>query len=256
MVVLILSGVAALFVWQRRISRLGGVRAEVRRGGGGGWAAFAFFGVLGIMLAVLLTLSASDVRTDGGYLFLYTVMGLAVAGQAFGLHLIGWTEADVAQRGNVGAGLLLVAVCAGQAFAFAGANIGDGPGFEVVLGAAAVSMGTLWVFIVACIAAVRANYRVLVERDNSFAFRWSWAIVAVGAIAGRSVAGTWHGAPAMFSDYAHWVWPAGIILASEIALGWIVPPQHGNRLRMIDCTAALLYQAGAVAYIVALGIPT
>jgi hypothetical protein len=125
----------------------------------------------------------------------------------------------------------------------------------VVLAAAAVSMGTLWAFIVVCVASARSNYRVLVERDSSFAFRWSWAIIAVGAIAGRSVAGSWQGGSAMFSDYAHWVWPVGIIVASEIALARTLPPQHGMKLRFIDVTAALLYQAGTIAYIAALGVP-
>src|ERR1051326_1582748 len=95
--------------------------------------------------AVLCLWSAPDVREDGGALTEYLVFSLLwilVAQTVFSFLGISLRD-DVVERGNRGAGFTIAGLTIGVACCVAGSNIGNGPGFEVVLFCATISTGTL-----------------------------------------------------------------------------------------------------------------
>jgi hypothetical protein len=183
-------------------------------------------------------------------------MGLAVSGLCLAfLRLLGAQEADVAQRGNAAASVLLVGMCAASALAFAGANIGEGPGFHVVLLCAGLSVGTLCVFLLIHAGLGRSIYRVLVERDMALAVRLAGALIAVGLIAGRSVAGTWISTASTLDDFARHVWPVGLVLAVELLIAAFRAARTGPANRLNGILLGVLYVAGAALYLCSLGMP-
>lgn len=161
------------------------------------------------ILFVLATYASHDVRDSTVYLLFYTAMGAAWLGAAmkftglFGLSLRDdWLERHNAAAGIAGTGVLL-----GAAAAFAGANIGDGPGWWVVCFCAALStvaLGAAW-WLYAKLS--DAMERITVDRDRGAGWRLAGFLVAAGIICGRSVAGNWQDAGATLHDFINVVWP-------------------------------------------------
>src|SRR5689334_10454097 len=94
-----------------------------------------------MLVAVLATVAASDVVHAPGYIFMYAVLGLAwmrvaEAGFAFaGLSI----RDDGIERRNAAARVAGAGAIIGIACCYAGANIGEGPGWWVVLFSAALA---------------------------------------------------------------------------------------------------------------------
>jgi hypothetical protein len=212
------------------------------------------------LLLVLLRLAAHDVRDSLEYLFLYWMLGAAWLRAA--VALLPWLglslRDDVVERGNPAALPAAAGWLGGMTLAFAGGNIGDGPGWWVVVGCALLSSGVLvlaWLLMQALAGATEA---VVVERDVAAGWRLGGLLLACGLIAGRAAAGNYLSVEATLSDFARHGWPVLPLLALAIALqraAYPLPEPQLSSLAKVGVAPALGYVAYAVLMVVLAGWP-
>lgn len=210
------------------------------------------------LLAVLLTISASDVHTDARYVAMYLAIGSAwiilcqLILSMLGMRLI----EDVAQRRNPAAAWAVTGLILGTALCYAGGNIGDGPGWWVVLYAAFFATVS-WFAILYAIDQICGLFdEVFIGRDAAAGVRLSATSIALGLILGRGVAGTWVSAPATLDDFARDAWPALLVGAFEILATLMSRAARGSRPTLpasLGVPAALVSLGSAVAYVIWLG---
>ncbi|HZW05787.1 MAG TPA: hypothetical protein VFF65_01585 [Phycisphaerales bacterium] len=227
-------------------------------GGGSRKAVVALAPVLAmvLILAVLLTISAHDVRRDARYLWMYTAMGMAVVRIVLSLPSPAKLHAarTAVEGRNTPAAWCVVAAAAGYALAFSGANVGDGPGWHVVVFSAALSCGTLWLFHAALELTARLPSRVASDRSACAAWRLSALLVAGGAVCGRGACGNWHSAAATVADFWPIVWVLVIPLAIEAVLARVGAPHPEDGVgRVVAFLAACAYLSMTFAYLASLG---
>jgi hypothetical protein len=160
-------------------------------------------GCTAVILVVVNTAASHDVVDAPGYQFMYVVVGLSwlrLAHAAFPYLGISPRD-DAVERGNLAAAsvsagaLLAVTVC------YAGANVGNGPGWWVVLFSAALATGTLLVLWASVALLTPVIEAVIVDRDRAAAIRLTAFLISSGVIAGRGVAGDWESAAATVRDF-------------------------------------------------------
>lgn len=210
------------------------------------------------LFAVLRAFAASDVRNSPVYLAFYMILGAGWVGAAtiffplYGLR----PAADVAQRRNPAAGVLATGAVLGLTLAFAGANIGDGPGWWVVLFSAALSTAglfTAWALVDWWAGVTDA---VTIDRDPAAAVRLGAFLVAAGAIQGRAVAGNWVSGRATILDWAQVGWPTLALVAMEIVVGVLhraASARERPSVAILGVPPGAVYLAGATGYILSLG---
>jgi len=185
---------------------------------------------LALIYAILARWAASDVRDSTTYMAFYLLLGLAWLGLCARLmHLGGISPRDdVVERRNpaaawaVAGGLLAVALC------YAGGNIGDGPGWWVVVFAAGLATAALGLIGGFVAAAGRLAERITVERELAAGVRYGCLLVACGLILGRAVAGDWVSAAATVTDFAVVARPVFALAAIEVVLGRALPITGGS----------------------------
>lgn len=163
-----------------------------------------------LLLAVLLTLAADDVRNDLVYIFFYSLMGMAWIGGCaafFGSYGVRLRE-DVAEGKNPAAAIALAGSLIAVTLAFAGGNIGNGPGWWVVVVSAALSTGAMFVLWMLIEWTTGVSELVTIERDTAAAIRFAGLLMALGLILGRAVAGDWESIDATLEDFWRVGWPA------------------------------------------------
>lgn len=246
----------AVVGWAHLLRRASALNPQVRRGGTGGLGCIALVLVFAINLIVLRFLAAGDVRGDARYILLYLLMSLAATTLTMvALRLFGLRTADIAERGNRAAATLLFCALVAGGFAFAGANIGDGPGFQVVLFSAALSYGAIFVLALAHTAASRTMYRILVDRDRGTAFRFGCLLIACGIVLGRAVAGTWVDEGTTIADFFRIGWPAAALVVADIVLARASLARAPNGSLVIDRVVGVAHIAMACAYVLSLEVP-
>jgi uncharacterized membrane protein YjfL (UPF0719 family) len=205
-----LGGWALWFLRASSIDTLGRGRATVAV------AAAVLCGAALLIAAVLKFCAADDVRDAPQYLFMYAALGLAwtrLSSALFpfvGLH----PRDDLFERGNRAAlpawsgAILAVALC------YAGGNVGNGPGWWVVVfsaGLATAALFGLWMVF----AQISGNGdAVVVDRDPSAGVRLGGFLVACGVTCGAAVTGDWVSAPFTVADFVARIWPAAVILVA------------------------------------------
>lgn len=231
-VVWVIAALIAGFVWLPA-GLLASTHERFGRGTRAGLAPVAapFLGCL-LLLWILIRYASFDVREDRLYLAFYVTLGAAVVGlgsvalDRMGLSL----RDDVIERGNPAAcyawsGALLGLVCA-----FGGANIGDGPGWWVVVYCSALSVGGLLLGWILLDRLAHLGEAVTVERDVAAGLRAAGWFIGCGAILGRAAAGDWTTAEAALVDFLKH--GAGALLLTLLALGGEVmvgPSSHPPR---------------------------
>ncbi|MFA6961558.1 MAG: hypothetical protein WC205_12455 [Opitutaceae bacterium] len=146
-----------------------------------------------LLFALLANYASSDVRDSGIYLTFYLVMGAAVVGLAtaalggLGLGL----RDDVIERRNPASALALGGAIPGLTLAYAGSNIGDGPGWWVVVFCSALSVGGLLLGWLVLDRITNLGETITVERNRAAGLRIGAWFIATGAILGRAAAGNW-----------------------------------------------------------------
>ena len=179
----------------------------------------------GTVLLVLLTLAADDVRDAPRYVLLYLGLGSAWVGllQSKTIWLgVGGRE-DAVERSNVAAAVVSTGALLGLALCFAGGNVGNGPGWWVVLFGAALAtsawFGSWW----AVEAATGVSELVTVERDLATGLRLASFLVGSGLLLGAAVAGDWESLEATLLDFALFGWPVVGLVLAEVAIGKLNP---------------------------------
>jgi hypothetical protein len=231
---------------------------RMRPGGGLGCLATvsAWFSIGAVVFYVLLNFAASDVKPDAKYVLLYLVMGYAFAAvNTIALRLYGWKVPDMFERRNRAAHTLFYTATLASVCAYAGANIGDGPGFHVVLYCAVLAHLGLYALVVVHAALNRTAYRILVDRDRGIAFRAGCMFIAIGAILGRSVAGDWTGFAAATGDFLRLGWPAVLYVVADTIAARVSLSREVDGNLWADRTTGVVYLLAAVGYIFTLGAP-
>ncbi len=234
--VLIFSLILSVTVWGQWLrlclSREDFGRATRLRVVGG----FAPIIALTLIFYVLRSHASYDVRDDVVYLVFYLVFGCAwlalVTYYLAGFCGLSFRD-DWLERGNSSAAALGFGVLLGSASCFAGANIGDGPGWGVVLICALLATGALLICWWLYNAMSNAMERILIERDFSSGVRLGSLLIAVGVIAGRSVAGDWTSWDTTIMDFTHHIW---LVIPYTIAAGFL--DSKLSRLTRIDVSIA------------------
>ena len=213
-----------------------------------------------LLFASLRTLSAHDVRDDPVYLGMYAVMGAAwVALALFALPLVGMsTRDDVLERENVPAALVVAGALFGVTCCFIGGNIGDGPGWWVVVfsaGLATLSLFLCW-FLLELLG--RVSDSVTIDRDPASGIRVAAFLIACGLVFGRGAAGTWVSSADTVRDFAVLSGPMFLILVAAIAVERVArptPERPAPSLWVAGVLPALVYLHAAILLLLRAGTP-
>lgn len=249
--------VATWAVWYARpvaIAPLGGRGARHR--------AVSLAPLVGMVLlfAVLRSLAADDVRNDWRYLGFYSLLGAAWIG-AFGLSLplFGVSALDdVHERGNEGAAWAVGGATVAVALAFAGGNVGNGPGWWVVMFSAGLATGALLLVWLVLDALTAINDSVTIDRDTASGMRLGGLLVGSGVIVGRAAAGDWISAADTVRDFAMASWPVLALVALAVIVEARVRPTPERPLQPVrshGVALALLYVGVGLAFVTMLGVP-
>ena len=250
---LIISGIA----WLGVALRAARVAPMVDRGPRVSSLLAGFLVMNAVNLAVLLTLASADVRSSPFYVVFYLVMGLAASVfTLIALKLAGVSRGDVYERGNRAASTLEFAAVVAGGIAFAGANIGDGPGFWVVIISAMLSMGSLFALALLHVASARTVYRILVDRERGTAFRFGCLLIGCGLVLGRSVAGDWIDLGSTLADFGRRAWPAAIMVLLDIIVARVLLSREPDGNIAADRAFGVLYILMGAVFVAALGMPT
>jgi len=180
-----------------------------------------------LIFGVLRLLAADDVRNAPQYLLMYCALGLAwlrMAAWLFpfaGLH----PRDDVIERRNRAALPAWIGAMAGVALCYSGANIGNGPGWWVVVfsaGLATAALGGAWFALGVWAGLTDA---VVIERDTAAGIRLGGALAAFGLLFGAAVAGDWVSAGATIADFAGVAWPALPLLVVALPIERALRPR-------------------------------
>lgn len=171
--------------------------------------------------AVLRLYSSFDVRDNPVYIRFYLLMGMAWVGVA-ARFLLPWfglsSRDDVVERKNPAAAHAIGGALLGVALCFAGGNIGNGPGWWVVVFSAALSTAAfflLWALLDRFTGLADA---VTVERDPASGIRLAGYFLGSGLILGRAVAGDWVSVEQTVIDFGKVAWPVLLLWLAALLL--------------------------------------
>jgi hypothetical protein len=213
-----------------------------------------------ILVAVLTTIAAHDVVDDLRYILMYLALGAAWVGlTVWSLPFAGMSPRDdVVERGNAAAAPPCAAAVIALTLCFAGGNVGDGPGWWVVVFAAAIAtLGLFAVWLVLDVLAALSD-AVTIERDAAAGLRLAGFLVACGLVLGRGVAGDWVSVGATIRDVLRSAAPlTGLIPVAAVLerAARPTPERPEPPVGTLGVVPALAYVAGAAAYVVWLGFP-
>jgi hypothetical protein len=218
--VLLFSAVVAAFAWYRWYAGAM-VRTLVIRNASRFIFIAAPVACLAMLFIVLRQWAADDVRDSETYLAFYMVAGGAWIGLCAQLCcVLGISPRDDAvERQNLAAAFATAGAMAGITFCFAGANVGNGPGWWVVVFSAALSTGTFFVLWALVENLTGVSERVTIDRADGTGLRFGGFLVATGLILGRAVAGDWVSADATVRDFVTVAWPVLPLAGAEVIIG-------------------------------------
>src|SRR5579864_4989161 len=165
------------------------------------------------LLVVLLTLSSSDVQDSPIYITFYLLMGIAWLGVAILFMPFAGLSArdDAIERRNPGAACAICGALVGLTLCFAGGNIGNGPGWWVVVYSAGLATAALFVLWIGLQVFTQISDSVTIGRDVAAGLRLAGFLIAAGLVLGRAVAGDWYGFSETIVDFIRFGWPVLVI---------------------------------------------
>jgi hypothetical protein len=204
---------------------------------------------LGIVLFVLLTAAADDVRTAPQYILLYLVFGAAwvfLAASAFTMFGISVRD-DALERRNPAAAIAVICAMISFAIMFSGANIGNGPGWWVVV-ITAVLATVAWFILWATIEGFcDAHERITVGREVPTAIRHGGLMIAMAIVLGRGAAGDWVSLPATLGDFeVAWPAPALAVIAVVIERSVLRSVRSDRNIALFLAAAYIAFAGYAV----------
>jgi len=205
---------------------------------------------LALIFAVIVTAGSYDVRGDPRYLLLYTVLGavwIFVASQIMHGFNISFRD-DALERRNPAAVIVVVCAMLAHAAIYAGANIGDGPGWWCVVAAALIGSAAwflMWALVAACCS---ASEEIAVERDVPSAIRFGGYMLAMGLICARGSAGDWTSLEQTFIEFQA-AWPVLPLTLAVIVLELVLRRRPRNARPQVTASIYLACAYLAVAVI-------
>ncbi|MCU0982482.1 MAG: hypothetical protein MUF25_25265 [Pirellulaceae bacterium] len=214
----------------------------------------------GVLLWIVLRrLASHDVREAPQYLALYFAMGAAWVG--LGVRLLGLlglsVRDDALERRNGAAAWAAAGGLIGLTLCFAGGNIGDGPGWWVVVYSALLSTGGLLLLWAILDRLTGVSESVTVERDVASGMRLGGFLAAAGLILGRAVAGNWVSAMATNAEFLRAAWPVLVLLMLAVPCEWLCRPsveQPQPPWFLCGLPPLVIYVGGAVLWLAQLGL--
>jgi hypothetical protein len=257
-VVLMVSAFVALVCWSVWYIAPMMVRTIGRRSPGRWLLQITPFIAGAVLWAVLRSASSFDVRDDPRYLTFYLVLGAAWVGLWMRWLAVNGlsTRDDVVERANGSAAIAIAGAMLGITLSYAGGNVGDGPGWWVVVfaaGLSTVAFFTAWMLL-ELVSGVSET--VTVDRDPAAGVRLAGFLVGTGLILGRSVAGDWVSAEATVRDFVVMAWPALVlVIAAAIVERAARPTPQSPRpaVLLYGLVPALSYISGAAYQVMRLG---
>lgn len=196
---------------------------------------------------VLQTGAASDIV--GFYTWMYVFLALSILLMGgLGFPVLGlFYPADVVERGNLAAGIVMGGFALGTAFAFGGALTGEGPGWWVVVVFFFLAYWELRgsMALVGRLGQLRDDVRL--ERDVSAAVLLAGVAVSAGLVAGRAAAGDFTGWERDVPDYLRRIAPI-VAIPPVAALAGAYSKFNPNKDKIRLATAAVLVVAGLLYY--------
>src|SRR5580658_7115559 len=200
------------------------------------------------LLLCLKRSSAKAGRESGLYILIYMALGaaaLGISGQL--LSFLGVSARDdVLERRNSAALIAVMGALLGVILCFAGGNIGEGPGVDVVMvsaGTALCAWFVLW-YLVDVFSGRVVSERITVDRDTGSGVRLAGLLAGNGVILGAAVAGDW--IPERFQhDFAVSAWPA-LALTAVAVLVERFSEAAASIIRSVLTVVGLLARRGCV----------
>jgi hypothetical protein len=243
--VLLLSaafGGLSAFGWYARISARSLARGVERWRNALGLAPVV--SLVGVFVALKIA-AAHDVRDAPQYLLLYVALGAAWIFAAAGvLAVFGISFRDDAiERRNPAAAVAVMCAMTAHAAIYAGANIGDGPGWWCVVAAGLLGGGGWFLLWWGVETGCAASEHITVERDLPTAIRLGGYMLASGIVCARGVAGDWVSLGETIRDF--WVaWPAAALAAIAVGAERALRDRPAGQDIRIAALIALAYVAG------------
>lgn len=185
-----------------------------------------------LIFAVLRMLAADDVRSAPEYIAMYLALGSAWVGGLQGMTIwlgVGGRD-DAIERSNLAAAIAASGALLGLTLCYAGGNIGNGPGWWVVVVSAALATTGWFVAWWIVEAATRVSELVTIERDAATGLRLGAFLLACGWILGRAVAGDWVSLDRTVADFGRMSWPVIALVVTEIFVGKTIGRSAGGSL--------------------------
>ena len=172
-----------------------------------------------MVLGTLLTLASFDVVTDVFWVFFYVALGFAwlwpgvlAMNAFFDLSM----RDDILGMNNRAAMPAFSGGFLALAILYAGANVGDGPGWWCVLFAGGLGLAA-WVALAMGVNALTHVFeRVTVGRDAACGVRLGSYLLASGILLGRASAGDWTSAGMTVVEFASG-WPVLVVALFAVA---------------------------------------
>jgi len=180
---------------------------------------------VGILL-VLKTLASFDVVGAAEYQFMYGVLGLAwlrVAERFFAFAGLSVRD-DLVERRNTAAIPAMAGAFVGLACCYAGGNIGDGPGWWVVVFSAGLASALVFVAWLMLAHFSPVMDAITIDRDPAAGVRLGVFLAAAGLLLGRAVAGDWYSVADTIGDAAAVVPALGVMLVVALIVERVARP--------------------------------
>jgi uncharacterized membrane protein YjfL (UPF0719 family) len=212
--------------WASWLSGLFLIRSFARRTGAKPHAVLWPLLSAAVVLFVLCRWSSHDVRSDPVYIFFYFVMWFGWTGILLKmLPYLGLNARDdLLERQNSAAGLAVGGALLGSTLAFSGGNIGDGPGWWVVVFSAGLANGALLLLWAVGNLFTHVDEGLTVERDVAAGWRTFGYFTGGGLILGRAVAGNWQSGMETIGDFVVRGWPVVVIWGATVAMDLVLKP--------------------------------
>jgi hypothetical protein len=246
--------------WTFTLIGLGRV-TTLRRGAAGVQALTVTISVCALgILAILKTVASFDVVDAPEYQFMYGVLGLAwlrLAAIFFAFAGLSVRD-DLVERRNTATVPAVAGAFVGLTLCYAGGNIGDGPGWWVVVfsaGLASAMLFAAWLILAQFSSAMDA---MTIDRDPSAGVRVGAFLAACGLVLGRVVAGDWYSVGDTLTDAAAGLPALVVILVAALLAERMARPTperpHASML-LFGIVPAFLYLAIAAGAVSAMEWP-
>jgi uncharacterized membrane protein YjfL (UPF0719 family) len=168
------------------------------------------------------------------------------------------TRDDALERENVSAAMVVAGALFGVTCCFIGGNIGDGPGWWVVVfsaGLATLALFLSW-FVLELLGGVSDS--VTIDRDPASGLRMAAFLVGCGLVFGRAAAGTWVSSAATVRDFGVLSAPVLLMVAGAVVVERLARPTPARpvpSLLLAGVVPALVYVDVAIFIVMRAGMP-